>query len=120
MARRSPLWSFGRCRAGRGDERPSYTDLLSLIEGGRLHELRSWFRGLDEAARDKLASSAIPTGRFAYGPLYRRPRKIWGIGLNYVEQAGDLSETAPSDEPESFMRPDTTSIAPGEEVVPPP
>ena len=68
---------------------------------------------MDEAARDKLASSAIPTGRFAYGPLYRRPRKIWGIGLNYVEHAGDLSETAPSDEPETFMRLDTTIIGPG-------
>ena len=94
-----------------------YTDLLSLIESGRLHELRSWFRGLDEAARDKLASSAIPAGRFEYAPLYRRPRKIWGIGLNYVEQAGDLSETAPSDEPASFMRPDTTIIGPGEEIL---
>jgi 2-keto-4-pentenoate hydratase/2-oxohepta-3-ene-1,7-dioic acid hydratase in catechol pathway len=94
-----------------------YTDLLSLIEGGRLHELRSWVRGLDEAARDKLASSAIPTDRFEYAPLYRRPRKIWGISMNYVEHAGDLSETAPSDEPASFMRPDTTIIGPGEEIL---
>jgi 2-keto-4-pentenoate hydratase/2-oxohepta-3-ene-1,7-dioic acid hydratase in catechol pathway len=93
-----------------------YTDLLSLIEGGQLYEIRSWFRGLDEAAWDKFASNAIPTGRFEYAPLYRRPRKIWGIGLNYVEHAGDLSETAPSDEPASFMRPDTTIIGPGEEI----
>ena len=53
----------------------------------------------------------------SYAPLYRRPRKIWGIGLNYVEHAGDLQETAPSEEPASFMRPDTTIIGPGEEVV---
>ncbi len=51
-----------------------------------------------------------------YGPLYRRPRKIWGIGLNYVEHAGDLEEIAPSEEPASFMRPDTTIIGPGEEI----
>ena len=44
-------------------------------------------------------------------------RKIWGIGLNYVEHAGDLSETAPADEPASFMRPDTTIVGPGDEVV---
>jgi len=31
-------------------------------------------------------------------PLYRRPRKIWGIGLNYVGTLGDLSETALADE----------------------
>jgi 2-keto-4-pentenoate hydratase/2-oxohepta-3-ene-1,7-dioic acid hydratase in catechol pathway len=49
--------------------------------------------------------------------LYRRPRKIWGVGLNYVEHAGDLSESAPADKPASFMRPDTTIIGPGEEIV---
>ena len=57
---------------------------------------------------------------FEHAPLYRRPRKIWGIGLNYVEHAGDLSETAPSDEPASFMRPDTTIVGPGDEILLPP
>lgn len=93
-----------------------YEDLLSLLESGRLYDFRLWFRGLDEAARDKLAGSAIPTDRFEYAPLYRRPRKLWGIGLNYVEHAEDLKETAPSEEPASFMRPDTTIIGPGEEI----
>jgi 2-keto-4-pentenoate hydratase/2-oxohepta-3-ene-1,7-dioic acid hydratase in catechol pathway len=92
-------------------------DLLSLLESGRLYDFQSWFRELDEAVRDEFASKAIPTDRFEYAPLYRRPRKIWGIGLNYVEHAGDLEETAPSEEPASFMRPDTTIIGPGEEVV---
>jgi 2-keto-4-pentenoate hydratase/2-oxohepta-3-ene-1,7-dioic acid hydratase in catechol pathway len=40
-----------------------------------------------------------------------------GTGLNYVEHASDLSESAPSDEPASFMRPDTTIIGPDDEVV---
>lgn len=92
------------------------TDLLPLLESGRIYDYQSWFRGLDEAARDEFASGAIPAGRFEYAPLYRRPRKIWGIGLNYVEHAGDLEETAPSEEPASFMRPDTTIIGPGEEI----
>jgi 2-keto-4-pentenoate hydratase/2-oxohepta-3-ene-1,7-dioic acid hydratase in catechol pathway len=87
-----------------------YTDLLSLLESGRFHELK---RSYD---RERVKGSPVPSGRFEYGPLYRRPRKIWGIGLNYVEHAGDLSETAPSDEPASFMRPDTTIIGPGEEI----
>jgi 2-keto-4-pentenoate hydratase/2-oxohepta-3-ene-1,7-dioic acid hydratase in catechol pathway len=39
-----------------------------------------------------------------------------GKGLNYVEHAGDLEEIAPSEEPASFMRPDTTIIGPGEEI----
>ncbi len=81
-----------------------------------MHDLQLWSRELGEAARGEFASIAIPPDRFEYGPLYRRPRKIWGIGLNYVEHAGDLQETAPSEEPASFMRPDTTIIGPGEEI----
>ena len=93
------------------------TDLLSLLEEGRVGDLRSWLRGLGEVAREELAEVVIPFDRVEYAPLYRRPRKIWGIGLNYVEHAGDLSETAPSEEPASFMRPDTTIIGPGEEIL---
>ena len=42
--------------------------------------------------------------------MYRRPRKIWGIGLNYKAHAEDLSEKVPTSEPASFMKPDTTII----------
>jgi len=86
-------------------------DLFSLLESGRFHELKGSYD------KGKVEVRATRSVRFEYGPLYRRPRKIWGIGLNYVEHAGDLSETAPSEEPASFMRPDTTIIGPGEEVV---
>ena len=88
-----------------------FDDLLSLLESGRLYELKGSY---DKGKAEVRAALSV---RFEYGPLYRRPRKIWGIGLNYVEHAGDLSETAPSEEPASFMRPDTTIIGPGEEVV---
>ena len=91
-------------------------DLLSLLESGRLDDLRSYVDGLGEAGAKELEARAIPFPEVEYGPLYRRPRKIWGIGLNYVEHAGDLEETAPSEEPASFMRPDTTIIGPGEEI----
>jgi 2-keto-4-pentenoate hydratase/2-oxohepta-3-ene-1,7-dioic acid hydratase in catechol pathway len=84
-------------------------DVLALLESGR-------FYGLKEAyGRGEIRKAA--SSQLSYAPLYRRPRKIWGIGLNYVEHAGDLSETAPADEPASFMRPDTTIIGPGDEVV---
>ena len=46
---------------------------------------------------------------------YRRPRKIWGIGLNYVDHASDLSEKVP-DEPASFIKGDHTIIGPGEPI----
>lgn len=94
-------------------------DLFSLLEGGRFHDLRRWWDGLSEAALEELAGRAVPFSEVEYAPLYRRPRKIWGIGLNYAEHAGDLQETAPSEEPASFMRPDTTIIGPGEEILRP-
>jgi 2-keto-4-pentenoate hydratase/2-oxohepta-3-ene-1,7-dioic acid hydratase in catechol pathway len=63
---------------------------------------------------------AIPQDQLVYAPLYRRPRKIWGIGLNYVEHAADLSEKAPSTEPASFLKPDTSIIGPGDAIRIPP
>ncbi len=84
-------------------------DLLSLLQSGRFYELKEPYD------RGEIRGGA--SSELSYAPLYRRPRKIWGIGLNYVEHAGDLSESAPADEPASFMRPDTTIIGPGEEVV---
>lgn len=104
----------GGIRDPDGDGWPA--DLLFLLESGRLDELRSHVDGLVEAGAEELSARAIPLPEVEYGPLYRRPRKIWGIGLNYVEHAGDLEETAPSEEPASFMRPDTTIIGPGEEI----
>jgi len=47
---------------------------------------------------------------------YLSPRKVWGIGLNYVAHAGDLSEPVPT-EPASFMKGDHTIIGPGEPIV---
>lgn len=47
---------------------------------------------------------------------YRSPRKIWGIGLNYVAHAGDLAESVPA-EPASFMKGDHTIIGPDEPIV---
>ncbi len=91
-------------------------DLLSLVESGRFYEL---WHVCERAMKDevkKLSRRVVPFSKIEYGPLYRRARKIWGIGLNYVEHADDLQEIAPSEEPASFMRPDTSIIGPGEEI----
>jgi 2-keto-4-pentenoate hydratase/2-oxohepta-3-ene-1,7-dioic acid hydratase in catechol pathway len=88
------------------------TNLLSLLKSGRFYDLKEAYD------REEVRGETI--SRPSHAPLYRRPRKIWGIGLNYVEHAGDLSEKAPSDEPASFMRPDTTIVGPGDEIVLPP
>jgi hypothetical protein len=67
------------------------SDLLSLLESGRFYELKSLYD------RGEVKGEPVSLDKYEYGPLYRRPRKIWGIGLNYVEHAGDLEETAPSE-----------------------
>ena len=38
---------------------------------------------------------------------------LWGIGLNYLEHASDLTKSVP-DEPASFIKPDHTVIGPDE------
>jgi 2-keto-4-pentenoate hydratase/2-oxohepta-3-ene-1,7-dioic acid hydratase in catechol pathway len=96
------------------DGRPA--DLLSLLEGGRLEDLRLRWDGFTEGELEDLAGRSIPAENLSYAPLYRRPRKIWGIGLNYAEHAGDLDERTPAEEPASFMRPDTTIIGPGDTI----
>jgi 2-keto-4-pentenoate hydratase/2-oxohepta-3-ene-1,7-dioic acid hydratase in catechol pathway len=87
-------------------------DALSILVDGRWAEL------------EKLAADA-PDRVFAdresveFGAPYRHPRLIWGIGLNYVDHAADLSEQVP-DEPASFVKGDHTVIGPGEPIPVPP
>ena len=54
-------------------------------------------------------------GSVRYGPLYRHPRKILGIGLNYRDHAADLNAPYPT-EPASFMKCDNTIIGPGDAI----
>ncbi len=102
--------------ARRGTDWPE--DLLGMIESGRLDSLRSWYdgRGPEEFKRDRGGDLLIPEQRAVLGPLYRRPGKIWGIGLNYTAHAADLSETAPTIAPASFMKPFSAVIGPGDKI----
>ncbi len=92
------------------------TTLQDLLERGELDDLRSWVDTEGAQLSERLDGLALPEASLVYAPLYRRPRKIWGIGLNYVEHAADLSEKAPSTEPASFLKPDTTIIGPGDAI----
>ncbi len=92
------------------------TGLFSLLERGHLEDIRRWLSELSAAGLKEVRDEAASFSQAPYAPLYRRPRKIWGIGLNYVEHAGDLDEVSPSDEPASFMRPDTTIVGSGDEI----
>ena len=91
------------------------TDLFGLVKAGQVRELGDLISGLSDDSGE-LFARATPHERVVYGPPYRHPRKIWGIGLNYVEHASDLREVSPSGEPASFMKPDTTIIGPGDAI----
>jgi 2-keto-4-pentenoate hydratase/2-oxohepta-3-ene-1,7-dioic acid hydratase in catechol pathway len=94
--------------------------VFGVLEDGCLEDLRDWVAALSDEDAARLDEAVIAQDQLEYAPLYRRPRKIWGIGLNYVEHAADLSEKAPSTEPASFLKPDTTIIGPGDPIRIPP
>lgn len=92
------------------------TTIFGLIQSGELESLSEWMSGEGKAEVEKLSSHILSTEEADFQPLYRHPRKIWGIGLNYEEHASDLSEKAPNTEPASFMKPDTTIIGPNDTI----
>ncbi|WP_028403099.1 fumarylacetoacetate hydrolase family protein [Ectobacillus panaciterrae] len=92
------------------------TNLFEIIRSGQLDRMKQWYKTEGKNRVEELGAIKIPFQEIKYGPLYRHPRKIWGIGLNYVEHAADLSEKAPSTEPASFMKPDTTIIGPHDTI----
>lgn len=92
-------------------------DLLGLMETESLAALHSWYVTAGGLALDQLSEQLIPRETLSFAPPYLRPRKIWGIGLNYQAHARDLSEKAPETEPASFMKPDTTIIGPGDSIL---
>lgn len=89
-------------------------DMLEIIQSGALDSMKAWYNGEGKRSLEKLA--AIPKSEARFAPLYRYPRKIWGIGLNYVEHAGDLAEKAPTTRPASFPKFDTSIIGPDDTI----
>jgi 2-keto-4-pentenoate hydratase/2-oxohepta-3-ene-1,7-dioic acid hydratase in catechol pathway len=85
-------------------------NLLALLERGLSPKLLADA----ELVPEKLDPAAV-----RFGPLYRHPRKILGIGLNYRDHAADLNAPYPT-EPASFMKCDNTIIGPGDTIELPP
>ncbi len=85
-------------------------DLFNLITSGELDSLTQWFQMNGKRLITEYQELILPLQGIHYAPLYRHPRKIFGIGLNYVEHAADLAEKAPTEIPASFMKADTTII----------
>lgn len=88
--------------------------VMEILQQGQLEQLIHWYR---ERGDSKLASIlSVQTEDAIPAPLFRQPRKIWGIGMNYVQKAIDLAATPPEAEPICFMKPDTSLIGPEEHI----
>ncbi len=94
------------------------TSIYELIMTEQLDALIAWVNG---AGQEKLPTmEVIPMAVAQMAPIYRHPRKIWGIGMNYVKDPAELADLPVDDEPVSFMKPDTTLIGEGDAIVLPP
>ena len=85
-------------------------DLFNILVEEKLEQIKFWFNQNYALLTKEIEELSLPKKGIHFAPLYRRPRKIWGIGLNYKAHAEDLSEKAPTSEPASFLKPDTTII----------
>lgn len=91
------------------------TTLMGLIRAGQLKGLAARYGS--SAGTDELAAMpSLDAASVNYAPLYRDPERIFGIGLNYVDHAGDLGEAAPQGFPGSFYKPASSIIGPGDEI----
>ncbi|MBR2511487.1 MAG: fumarylacetoacetate hydrolase family protein, partial [Firmicutes bacterium] len=89
--------------------------MLPLIESGQLRDLTEWY---NDGGKDTLETipGIIPFEEVKYAPLYRNPKRIFGIGLNYKDHAGDIGDKAPEGFPGSFFKMADTLIGPGDEI----
>lgn len=108
------------------DSRPLLGDDSGFVPLSAVHpDLNTVRDALARAAAgtlgDPSGAPAEPVDRadLSFGPPLAEFGKLWGIGLNYVEHAGDLDEERP-EEPASFMKPNSTLTGPGGPIRLPP
>lgn len=98
----------GVCHLHSSDSRlTNITDALQAAAGGSLPDPTD------------TTHTPIPVDHVSLGVPLDKPRKLWGIGLNYYEHASDLDEKHP-EEPASFMKPATSVAGPGGPIRLPP
>lgn len=90
-------------------------EMYDLICAQQVPGLTQWY---NQGGKEELETipGLVSTEQAVYAPLYRNPRRIFGIGLNYVEHAGDIGSAAPTGFPGSFFKMADTLIGPGDEI----
>ena len=90
--------------------------MFELIRTGELKKLTNWYRSGGKEECEGI-SGVVPYGEVTYAPLYRNPKRIFGIGLNYTDHAGDIGDAPPQGFPGSFFKMADTLIGPGDEIM---
>ena len=90
-------------------------DMMSLIQAQEIPAMTKWYNEGGKEEKKKL-EGIVPKAEVVYAPLYRNPKRIFGIGLNYVDHAGDIGSAAPQGFPGSFFKMADTLIGPGDEI----
>jgi len=90
--------------------------MFALITAGQVRGLTNWYNA---GGKEELAAipGVVPYDKAVYAPLYRNPKRIFGIGLNYVDHAGDIGDAAPQGFPGSFFKMADTLIGPGDDIL---
>lgn len=90
-------------------------ELFSLIEAQQIPRLTAWYNAGGREELEKLPGM-IPKEEAVCAPLYRNPKRIFGIGLNYADHAADIGDAAPKGFPGSFFKMPDTLIGYGDEI----
>lgn len=90
-------------------------EMYELICAEQIPGLTAWYK---QGGKEELEQmpGLVPADKVVYGPLYRNPQRIFGIGLNYADHAGDLGENAPKGFPGSFYKPASSIIGQGDAI----
>ncbi|OWA37310.1 fumarylacetoacetate hydrolase [Saccharibacillus sp. O16] len=94
------------------------TNVQALLSTNQLGALQAGYaENVDEQEWDSLP--LLPFEQVEFSAFARQPGKIIGIGMNYMEKAIELSGRPPEEEPVIFLKPNSSIIGPGEEIVRP-
>ena len=91
------------------------TDMLSLIEAGELKAVTDWYNAGGKGELGAMAG-LVPFADVVYAPLYRNPKRMLGVGLNYKSHAGDLNANIPEPFPGTFTKPASCIVGPGDHI----
>jgi len=91
-----------------------HTQMYDMICEEEIPQITQWYNTGGNVELESM--DHIPFESVHYGPLYRNPQRIFGIGLNYKDHASDLGEGAPVGFPGSFYKPASCIAGPGDNI----